>query len=75
MKSKPKTCLSWHKDDHLRLHFPIQTQEGCFMIIEDKSYFLNKNQWYLTNTLKSHTAINASKKDRIHLVATIIGEK
>jgi hypothetical protein len=75
MKSIPNTCLSWHKDDHPRVHYPIQTQAGCFMVIEDKSMHLEQNKWYFTNTQLSHTAFNGSSKERIHLVATIVGEK
>tara|TARA_B100000035_G_scaffold218035_1_gene186969 strand:- start:722 stop:1306 length:585 start_codon:yes stop_codon:yes gene_type:complete len=75
MKSKPKTCLSWHADDHPRVHFPMQTQEGCYMVIDDTSKHLEECKWYYTNTILPHTAFNGSGKDRIHLVATIVGEK
>lgn len=75
MISKPKTCLTWHKDQNPRVHFPMKTQEGCLMIIEDEVKHLQKDQWYYTNTLKLHTAMNASTEDRIHLVATIIDHK
>lgn len=75
MKSKPKTCLSWHTDAHPRVHFPMQTQEGCYMVIEDTSKYLSQNTWYFTNTKLPHTAFNGSSKERIHLVATIVGEK
>jgi hypothetical protein len=74
MKSKSKTCLSWHFDVAPRLHYPLKTQEGCLMIIEDEVKFLEPYKWWLTNTLKYHTAINASAEDRIHLVATILEE-
>lgn len=75
MRSMPKTCLSWHQDDSIRLHYPIKTQEGCLMVYENKSYFLEKDTWYKTNTLEKHTAVNASNSDRIHLVASILREK
>jgi hypothetical protein len=45
------------------------------MIIEDEIKILEKNKWYLTNTLKNHTAINSSIETRLHLVAVIIGER
>jgi hypothetical protein len=73
MKSTPKSCLSWHTDSSPRIHYPIKTQEGCFMVIENEVTYLKANKWYWTNTLKSHTAFNASKEDRIHLVAVILG--
>lgn len=72
MRSRPKTCLSWHVDDSQRLHYPIKTQEGCLMVIEDQVKHLNQNEWCFTNTLVKHTAFNGSKDFRIHLVATII---
>jgi len=72
MMSKPKTCLSWHTDATLRLHYPLKTSEGCFMVIEDEIKHLNKEQWVLANTLKYHTAFNGSGENRIHLVASIL---
>lgn len=72
MISKPNTCLSWHIDSTNRIHFPIKTQEGCFMIIENEIKFLEKCKWYITNTTKKHTAFNGSFEYRIHLVACVI---
>ena len=72
MKSLPKTCLSWHFDNSKRLHYPIITNDGCFMIIEDETLHLESNNWYLTNTTVKHTALNASYSPRVHLVATIL---
>lgn len=74
MKSKPKTCLTWHYDNSKRIHYPISTSEGCLMIIEDEVKHLPANTWWLTNTLVKHTALNASMEDRIHLVASLIDE-
>lgn len=70
-----KTCLSWHTDTHQRLHYPITTDEGCFMLIENSVHYLEKYKWYMTETRKKHTAINSSPHERLHLVATIIDEK
>ena len=72
MKSKSKTCLSWHTDANIRVHYPIKTQEGCFMIIENEVQHLSESTWWETNTFKLHTAANASKEDRIHLVAVVV---
>lgn len=70
---EPSVCLSWHQDTEERIHYPIKTQEGCFMIIEDEIKHLEQNKWYYTKTLKKHTAFNGSKHRRIHLVANILG--
>lgn len=72
MKSKPKTCLSWHTDTTCRLHFPVKTQTGCIMVIEDECLHIPKNEWYWTDTTVNHTAFNGSFEDRIHLVATLL---
>lgn len=72
MKSKPKTTLTWHIDETKRIHYPIKTQEGCFMVIEEEIKHLTANNWWWTNTIIPHTAFNASKEDRIHLVAVLL---
>jgi hypothetical protein len=72
INSKPKTCLTWHIDPSPRIHYPIKTQEGCFMVIQNEVMHLPQNTWWQTNTTKPHTAFNGSKEDRIHLVAVIL---
>ena len=63
--------MSWHGDFTLRLHYPLKTQDGCFMIIEDQMMHIPLNTYVLTNTIKQHTAVNSSLEDRIHLVFSI----
>ena len=75
MRSLPKSCMSWHLDTSIRIHYPIKTQEGCFMVIDDEVKHLEKNKWWWTNTLLKHTAVNSSKEYRIHLVACILDKK
>jgi len=75
MNSLPKTCLSWHKDETPRLHYPIKTQDGCYMVIKNESKHLKQNQWYWTNTVIPHTAFNGSTQPRLHLVVTVLGKK
>jgi hypothetical protein len=72
MKLDPKSCLSWHVDSGFRLHFPIKTQSGCFMIINDEVMHLPEKTWWWTDTTKNHTALNASKESRIHLVVSVV---
>jgi hypothetical protein len=72
MKTKPKTCLSWHVDNTDRIHYPIKTQEECFMVIESEIKHLELCNWWYTKTQVPHTAFNASKEDRIHLVAVVL---
>ena len=72
MKSAPKTCLSWHQDSSQRIHYPIKTQTGCFMVIDGQTKHLPADTWWLTDTTKFHTAFNASLASRIHLVAVVL---
>ncbi len=72
IKSKPKTCMTWHTDNTTRLHYPVKTQEGCFMVIEDEIKFLPKYTWWHTHTLVKHTAFNASFEERVHLVVNLL---
>jgi hypothetical protein len=73
MQTRPGSCWIWHRDQQERVHYPIKTQEGCFMIIENEIKHLEQNKWYYTKTLKPHTAFNGSKEKRIHLIANILG--
>lgn len=72
MKSLPHTCLSWHTDSTIRVHYPIHTNDQCRMVIEDRSYHLSQDQWWHTDTLVPHTAFNGSTRDRIHLVVCVL---
>jgi hypothetical protein len=45
------------------------------MVIQDEVLHLEQGQWYMTNTMPEHTAFNASKEDRIHLVVVVLDEK
>jgi hypothetical protein len=72
MQLNPKNCLTWHTDTTPRIHYPMKTQEGCFMVIEDQSMHLNQDSWWLTNTVLPHTAFNGSKESRIHLVGALL---
>ena len=72
MESEPKSCLTWHIDTSSRLHYPLKTQEGCLMIIEDEVFHIPQNEWWHTNTTVYHTALNGSKELRYHLVVAIL---
>ena len=68
MLSNWKTCLTLHKDLSRRIHLPIITDKNCIMIIDNTVYRLPFGGTYLTDTRKEHTAVNASKILRTHLV-------
>lgn len=70
-----KSCLTWHvdKEDANRYHIPIITNDGCMFIHETPSgrvvsQMSDVGRLYSFNSSIPHTAINASRYDRVHLV-------
>jgi len=75
MNLRPKQCLTWHCDDTYRIHYPMKTQDGCMMIINNEVKHLPQNTWWKTFTTSNHTALNASKENRFHLVACVLEKR
>lgn len=72
MRMRPKTCYTYHQDYTKRFHIPLITNESCFMLIEKEAIHLPADgSYYIVDTTKKHTAINASLEDRIHIVGCI----
>ena len=72
MRLRPKACMSWHTDSEQRLHIPIVTHDGAFLVIDGEAVHLPADGCcYMANTTLPHTAFNAGLKPRIHLVACI----
>ena len=71
---KPKRCYTYHQDTTKRIHIPLVTNDKCFFIINSqvKQYPADGN-YYVVDTTQMHTAINASKEDRIHIIGVING--
>ena len=63
-----KSCLTYHHDDTPRIHLPLITNDGCFMIIDGKTEKLHESVTYHVDTTKDHTALNAGKHLRFHMV-------
>lgn len=72
---KPKICYGWHYDFEKRIHIPIFTNPGAFIITEDnkathlpatgEAWLFNANNGY-------HTAVNSSyTENRIHLLLNV----
>ena len=70
IKLGSKQCFYWHTDNIGRLHYPLKTQSGCLMVIDDEVKHLMEHHWYYVDTTKYHTAINGSDQDRLHIVIT-----
>lgn len=68
LKMSHKTCLSWHVDQSMRIHIPIYTNKDCMMIVDDEIIRMPFGHTYIVDTTKPHTALNASKTARVHLV-------
>ena len=72
MKLVPFSCYSYHQDLTKRIHIPLVTNENCFMVIDDEIHrYPNDGNYYLVDTTKKHTFINASNRDRIHIVGCV----
>ena len=72
MRMHPKTCYTYHKDHTKRLHIPLITNENCMFIIDDKIYrYPADGNYYVVDTTKKHTAVNASFEERIHIVGCL----
>lgn len=75
-KLAPKTSYGWHRDEEIRIHIPVLTAPGCFLITDDgiathlpadgNAYVFYANNGY-------HTAVNSDYKiDRLHLLINVI---
>lgn len=73
MKLKSKTCYTYHKDLSKRIHIPIETNENCFIVIDKEvKHYPADGNYYIVDTTQYHTAFNASKENRIHMVGITI---
>mgnify|MGYP006241490137 FL=1 len=71
-KMKPYQCYSYHRDQTKRLHIPIITNDKCFLVVDDEVVRTPvEGNFYVIDTTKIHTAVNASFKDRIHLIGCL----
>lgn len=73
MRMPKKTCLTIHNDTCLRYHFAIKTNPACFLVhmtdnVGEFHHVPADGYLYEMDGTKVHTAINASKQERIHLV-------
>lgn len=72
---KPKSCYSWHYDEEVRIHVPVFTTPGSFLITEDgvASHLPADGGTYLFDARSYHTALNADRVNwRYHLLINIL---
>ena len=69
MNMAPKTCYSYHQDPSKRVHIPLITNDKCFFVVADEVIRLPADgNYYVIDTTKMHTFVNASFEHRIHIV-------
>jgi len=69
---RPKTCYTYHQDTTKRIHIPVITNDKCFFIINKQvKHYPADGNYYVVDTTQNHTALNASKQDRIHIIGVI----
>ena len=71
MVQQPHYALPWHTDPANRLHYPIKTQDGCLMVVENEVCYMKQDEWWWSETELYHTAVNPTDFDRFHLVVAI----
>lgn len=72
---KPKSCYSWHYDEEVRIHVPVFTTPGSFLITEDgvATQLPANGSVYLFDARSYHTALNADRVEtRYHLLINIL---
>lgn len=74
-KLDPRRTYGWHKDEEIRIHVPVITAPGCFLITEDgvASHLPADGSVYMFYARNGyHTAVNSDYKiERIHLLLNI----
>lgn len=77
MIMQPKSCYSLHNDHTPRIHIPITSNKGCWMIwpLNNKCHRLLPGHLYWTDTTRHHTFINGGGEPRIHMVICVKDDK
>lgn len=74
MTMAPKSVLTYHTDpdDTIRLHIPLITNDNCFFINNEVISRMDRvGALYTFDSTVPHTAVNASREPRTHIVASV----
>lgn len=74
MLSRPKTAYSIHKDYSPRLHLPLVTNDQCYFLFTQPERLIHMpadGRTFWVDTRQSHTFLNGSVFDRLHLVMIV----
>lgn len=73
MRLAPKSCLSIHKDSTRRYHYAVTTTPDCYLVeMKDGTGIFHHvpadGRLYEMDARLTHTAINAGREGRVHIV-------
>jgi hypothetical protein len=73
MRMRPKACLSIHADPSRRYHYAITTNPSCYILDIAKGagrfhHIPADGRLYQMDAHRMHTAMNAGREERVHLV-------
>lgn len=77
MRMQGRRTYSVHSDNTPRIHIPLITNPYAYMIFPEDQIIAHlpaDGSVYWTDTTRPHTAINCSRRDRLHLVAALAEE-
>jgi hypothetical protein len=68
-----RTVFPMHRDSATRAHIALKTNENCFLMSGDAQahHVPTDGNTYIFDTKLPHTALNASREDRIHLTMAV----
>lgn len=69
----PNFIMNWHTDYFAgsRIHFPITTNNDCFIETEDTRINCLPNNVYFLDTNINHSACNLGNTNRLHLIGDV----
>lgn len=69
LAARPGHVHSEHKDNDIRIHLPVFTNQDCWMIYGEDAYHMPADgSMYLINGFRLHRFYNKGTMDRIHMV-------
>lgn len=69
LKIPPQKCYTFHYDlDLYRVHIPLITNPNAFFILDGRLWHMEVGYAYLVKVKDLHSAMNAGKEDRVHIV-------
>jgi hypothetical protein len=67
--------IYWFHKHSKRIHVPIQTNDDCFQIFEDREEHLSVGKIYEINNRIMHSARNSGTEPRIHIIIDLMDQE